>query len=291
MTDMKIRTIHTGYLKLDGGAMFGVVPKRMWEKMNPPDAQNMCTWAMRALLVETAGRKILIDTGMGNKQDERFRSHFEPHGPENLFDSLAQAGVSRTDITDVFLTHLHFDHCGGALWKNERSGSVELSFPRATYWTNERHYQWALHPNAREKASFLPENFVPLHEAGRLQFVPLRQNTEFLPGFRVRFLYGHTEAMMAPVLNTPAGTLLYCADLIPSQWHVGMPYVMAYDLRPLKTLSEKAKLLSEAAQKKQVLFFEHDPQCEAGRVRLDEAGRLVLGQKGALDELLPPKIT
>ncbi|MCC6458971.1 MAG: MBL fold metallo-hydrolase [Saprospiraceae bacterium] len=288
---MNIRAIHTGYLKLDGGAMFGVVPKRMWEKMTPPDTNNMCTWAMRALLVETADRKILIDTGVGNKQDARFRSHFEPHGPENLFDSLAQAGVARTDITDVFLTHLHFDHCGGALWKNESTGAVEFSFPNATYWTNERHLNWALQPNAREKASFLPENFVPLQDAGRLQCIPVRQNIEFVPGFRIRFLYGHTEAMMAPVLNTPAGTLVYCADLIPSQWHVGMPYVMAYDLRPLKTLAEKASLLREAAQKKQVLFFEHDPLSEAGSVRVDEAGRIVLAQSGALSDVWPRRTT
>ncbi|MCK6692467.1 MAG: MBL fold metallo-hydrolase, partial [Thermoanaerobaculia bacterium] len=155
---------------------------------------------MRALLVESGDRKILIDTGIGNKQDEKFRAHFEPHGPQTLFGSLADAGVRREDITDVFLTHLHFDHCGGALWRNETTGEVEVSFPNAVYWSNERHYQWAIHPNDREKASFLPENILPLWEKGRLQFLPVRQNLEFLPGFRVRFYYGHTEAMMAPLI-------------------------------------------------------------------------------------------
>lgn len=271
-----VRSIHTGYLKLDGGAMFGVVPKRMWEKMNPPDAQNMCTWAMRALLVESGDRKILIDTGIGNKQDEKFRAHFEPHGPENLFGSLAAAGVRREDITDVFLTHLHFDHCGGALWRNETTGDIEFSFPNAVYWSNERHYQWTIHPNEREKASFLPENILPLQEKGRLQFLPVRQNLEFLPGFRVRFYYGHTEAMMAPLIQSQHGPVFYCADTIPSRWHVGMPYIMAYDVRPLLTLKEKAQILRDAARHKHILMFEHDPMAAAGTIALDDRGRFVL---------------
>lgn len=273
---LQIKVIHTGHLKLDGGAMFGVVPKRMWEKMNPPDAQNLCTWAMRALLVESDKRKILIDTGIGNKQDEKFRSHFEPHGPQNLFDSLAEAGVHREDITDVFLTHLHFDHCGGALWRNETTGQVELSFPNAVYWTNERHYHWAIHPNERERASFLPENFVPLREKGRLQFIQVRQNIEFVPGFRVRFYYGHTEAMMAPLIQTELGTVFYGADTIPSQWHIGLPYVMAYDVRPLVTLKEKAQILRDAVRYKHILMFEHDPFAAAGTIRQDDRGRFVL---------------
>ncbi len=285
---MKLTAIHTGWFKLDGGAMFGVVPRRMWSTMNPPDEQNLCTWAMRALLVETGDRKILVDTGIGNKQDARFQSHFLPHGPQTLFGSLAAAGVDRADITDVFLTHLHFDHCGGALWKNEQTGQVEVSFPNATYWTNQRHYDWAIHANPREKASFLPENFVPLQEQGRLQFLPVRQNVEFLPGFRVRFFYGHTEAMMAPLLQTEHGTLLYCADAMPSQWHIGMPYVMAYDVRPLQTMREKARMLETAVRERQVLFFEHDPVAECGTVRLDAQGRIVLDQAGPLVELLRP---
>ncbi len=284
---MRLSVIHTGFFKLDGGAMFGVVPKRMWEKLNPPDAYNMCTWAMRALLVETGNRKILIDTGIGNKQDAKFRAHFEPHGTESLFGSLAGAGVSREAITDVFLTHLHFDHCGGALWRNEATGQVEPSFPNAVYWTNERHLQWALHPNAREKASFLSENILPLmEEKGRLQYVPVRQNTAFLPGFRIRFVFGHTEAMMVPVLRTGSAELVYCADTIPSQWHVGLPYVMAYDVRPLLTLEEKARLLNTAAQRRQILLFEHDPVIDSGIPETGPDGRIRLGKTGKLAELL-----
>jgi glyoxylase-like metal-dependent hydrolase (beta-lactamase superfamily II) len=283
---MKLTSIHTGYFKLDGGAMFGIVPKRMWEKMNPPDENNLCTWAMRALLVEVGERKILIDTGLGNKQDAKFRSHFEPFGEENLFDSLAKAGVSREDVTDVFLTHLHFDHCGGALWKNENSGEVEVSFPNAVYWSNRFHFDWAMNPNAREKASFLKENFLPLYEQGRLQFIEVQQDVEFLKNFRVRFFNGHTEALMAPLLHTERGSVLYCADALPSRWHVGMPYVMAYDIRPLETLKEKAAMLDEAVRERFILFFEHDPGAECGTVRQDESGRIVLDRVGALAEFL-----
>lgn len=283
---MKISVIHTGYFKLDGGAMFGVVPKRMWEKMNPPDGDNMCTWAMRALLVETADRKILIDTGIGNKQDEKFRSHFMPFGAESLFGSLQKTGVKREEITDVFLTHLHFDHCGGALWKNDQTGDIELAFPNASYWSNRVHWEWATHPNAREKASFLTENFQPLLDQNKVQFVDVQQNIRFLPGFDIQFYYGHTEAMMVPVINLGNKRLVYCADLMPSQWHIGMPYVMAYDIRPLVTLEEKIRLLTEAADKGDILFFEHDPLADGGTVRRDDKGRIVLDRVGALADLL-----
>jgi glyoxylase-like metal-dependent hydrolase (beta-lactamase superfamily II) len=273
---LHITPIHCGNFYLDGGAMFGVVPRRMWAKLNPPDADNMCRWAMRALLVQSPdGRLILIDTGIGNKQDARFRDHFRPEGPENLFDSLAAEGVSRGDITDVFLTHLHFDHCGGALWRNPDTEAVELSFPNATYWTNEVHYQWALHPNAREKASFLKENFVPLAEAGRLRMIPVEQDYAWLPGWQVRFYYGHTEALMAPLLDTQYGPLLYCADALPSQWHIPMPYVMAYDIRPLVTLNEKEAMLQEAVENNWKLFLEHDPIAEYTTVHKDESGRII----------------
>ncbi len=283
---MTLTALHTGSFKLDGGAMFGVVPRRMWATMHPPDEQNLCTWAMRALLVETGDRKILIDTGLGNQQDARFRAHFLPHGPQSLFGSLAAAGLAREDITDVFLTHLHFDHCGGALWKNETTGEVEVSFPNAVYWSNRRHYEWAIHPNPREKASFLPENFVPLFEQGRLQFLPVRQNVAFVPGFRVRFFYGHTEAMMAPLLRTPHGMVLYCADALPSQWHIGMPYVMAYDIRPLQTLREKALMLATAVRERHIFFLEHDPIAECVTVREDAQGRIVLDRVGTLANFL-----
>jgi len=257
--------------------MFGVVPKRLWEKLNPPDERNMCTWAMRCLLVRTPdGRVILIDTGIGNKQDEKFRAHFEPHGPENLFDSLKNAGCSREEVTDVFFTHLHFDHCGGALWKNEATGQVELAFPNATYWSNRRHFDWAMQPNDREKASFLKENFLPLHESGRMKWVETRQNILFAPGFRVRFVHGHTEAMMLPLLETTEGKVLYCADLIPSQWHIPTPYIMAYDTRPLATIKEKNQLLAEAAAKQYTLFLEHDPVTAMVRIKKGENGRILV---------------
>jgi len=283
--NMILKSIQTGFFKLDGGAMFGVVPRSMWSKLNPPDDNNLCTWAMRTLLVQTNGRNILIDTGIGNKQDDKFRSHFEPFGEASLFGSLEQAGLAREDITDVFLTHLHFDHCGGALWKNEATGIAELSFPNATYWSNERHFNWAMQPNDREKASFLKENFVPLLEMGRLKFLEVEQNLEFCPGFKVQFVYGHTEAMMVPVLQTDQGTVIFCADSMPSQWHIGMPYIMAYDIRPLETLREKAEMLEEAATKGHILFFEHDPVAECGKVRRSESGRIVLDKVGMLSEM------
>ena len=282
---MSMTVIPAGTLKLDGGAMFGVVPRSMWSKLNPPDDQNLCTWAMRTLLVQMAGRNILIDTGIGNKQDDKFRTHFQPKGADELFQSLKSHGIDRNDITDVFLTHLHFDHCGGALWKNETTGETELSFPNATYWSNERHFKWAMEPNDREKASFLKENFVPLLEQRRLQFIEVRQNIEFIPGFRVRFFNGHTEALMAPLITAENGReLLYCADAMPSQWHIGMPYVMAYDVRPLVTLEEKAEMLDEAVRRNQVLFFEHDPVVDCGIVRREPNGRIVLDQTGHLSE-------
>jgi glyoxylase-like metal-dependent hydrolase (beta-lactamase superfamily II) len=281
---LKITPIYAGTFQLDGGAMFGVVPRRMWAKLNPPDADNMCTWALRCLLVQSPdGRNVLIDTGMGNKQDDKFRSHFLPQDEGALFVSLANAGVSPAAITDVFLTHLHFDHCGGALWRDVATGEVVPAFPNARYWTNQTHYEWALRPNERERASFLKENFVPLHERGILHFVPVEQGYAFLPGFHVRFYYGHTEALMAPVLTTQYGTLVYCADALPSQWHIGMPYVMAYDIRPLVTLEEKAQLLGDAAKYGHILFLEHDPVAEFATVRSDEKGRVVADRVGVLE--------
>ncbi|MCS6930093.1 MAG: MBL fold metallo-hydrolase [Saprospiraceae bacterium] len=283
---MKLTTILTGYFKLDGGAMFGIVPKRIWQKMNPPDVDNMCTWAMRALLVETAERRILIDTGIGNKQDEKFRAHFLPEQTGLLFTSLEQAGYAPNDITDVFLTHLHFDHCGGALWKDETTGEIAPTFPNAIYWTNEPHYRWATTPNAREKASFLAENFQLLYDLGQLRFVEVQPNAELYPGFGIRFAYGHTEAMMLPVLDTGQRIVVYCADLIPSQWHIGLPYIMAYDVRPLITLEEKAQLLGEAVQKEYVLFFEHDPGAEAAVVAIQPDGRIAASKTGPLNAFL-----
>jgi glyoxylase-like metal-dependent hydrolase (beta-lactamase superfamily II) len=266
---------------LDGGAMFGVVPKRMWEKMNPPDENNLCTWALRCLLVESGDRKILIDCGIGNKQDAKFRSHFNPFGDISIESSLEAHGLSPNDITDVLLTHLHFDHCGGAL-KMEGEKIVPV-FPNATYWSNQKHWDWAMTPNYREKASFLKENFVPLLEQGLLQMIPVEQDVEWLLGIKIHFLYGHTEAMMCPLLTTENGAqFLYCADLLPSVHHIGMPYVMGYDVRPLETLKEKEWLLELAYEQQVKLLLEHDPLYEYCTIQKNEKGQMVLGEKGNL---------
>lgn len=284
---MKLTTIHTGNLKLDGGAMFGIVPRTVWSKLNPPDDKNLCTWAMRALLVEPGdGRRIVIDTGIGNKQDEKFRRHFEPHGEESLFTSLAAAGCSRESVTDCLITHLHFDHVGGALWKNDISGEIEPAFPNSTYWVNQKHLEWALNPNIREKGSFLPENFVPLLEQNRLQFVNEAPGDHFAPGMRFRFTHGHTEKMALVYLEINGKTVVYCADTLPSHFHLGLAYGMAYDIRPLEGMEEKAKLLEEAAIDGHILFFEHDPVMECATVRREPSGKFQLDQTGTLASIL-----
>lgn len=275
---MNIRLINTGLFKLDGGAMFGVVPKQLWNRKNPADEQNLCTWSMRCLLIETGDRKILVDTGIGNKQDEKFRSHFHPHGEDTLMDSLEKEGLSSEDITDVFLTHLHFDHVGGAVIRNDQ-GDLVPAFPNATYWSNEVHYNWAYHPNIREKASFLKENFVPLKEAGVLQFLDVtKEDQEWLPGISVRFVYGHTEAMMMLKIKKGEQTLIYPTDVIPSSHHIGLPYVMSYDVRPLRTLEEKKRILEEAVEEGQLLIFEHDHRVPACHLKRDDRGRIVKGE-------------
>ena len=278
MAIMKLTTIHAGYFRLDGGAMFGVVPKRMWEKVNPADEENLCPWSMRCLLVETGDRKILIDTGMGDKQGAKFRDHFRPFGDETLKSSLAKAGLTTGDITDVLLTHLHFDHVGGALEYNQ-AGEIVPTFENATYWSNEVHYNWAIHPNAREKASFLKENIVPLMDAGVLQFIDIEQDAEWIPGIKIRLLYGHTEAMMMPIIDTGERTVVYCCDLMPASYHVRMPWIISYDIRPMKTLEEKTKLLNEALDNGYYLYFEHDPETEMVCLRKNEKGRIVVDKR------------
>lgn len=276
---MKLTPVLAGYFRLDGGAMFGIVPKRLWNKLNPADDDNMCPWALRCLLVETGDRKILIDTGIGNKQGEKFRDHFRPFGDTDLKASLARAGVTPADITDVLLTHLHFDHVGGAL-EYDANGRIVPTFPNARYWTNRPHLEWALKPNARERASFLKENIVPLREAGVLEYIEVSEDdVEWLPGIRLRFLYGHTEAMMMPLINTDSGTVVYCADLMPASYHIPLPWIIAYDLRPLETLKEKQRLLEEALAGDYLLFFEHDPETPLVRLRRNEKGRIVAGER------------
>lgn len=266
---MKLHTINTGMFKLDGGAMFGVVPKSIWHKINPADENNMCTWAMRCLLVENGNRLTLIDTGIGNKQDDKFFAHYYLHGNDTLDQSLQAKGFSTDDITDVVLTHLHFDHCGGAI-KREGERLVP-AFKNATYWSNERHWDWAVNPNDREKASFLKENILPIKESGQLKFVE-HFGQDFPEGISLRHVFGHTEAMMLPQIEYKGRTLLYMADLLPSAGHIPLPYVMAYDMFPLTTLQEKKSFLTEAMQQDFVLYFEHDPQIECCTLQTTEKG-------------------
>ena len=267
---MKLYTINAGYFKLDGGAMFGVVPKTMWNKANPADENNMCSWAMRCLLIEHGNYKILVDTGMGYKQDEKFFSHYHPHGTDSIEQGLAKHGFTTDDITDVFLTHLHFDHCGGAI-KREGDKLVP-AFKNAMYWSNHAHWTAALNPNEREKASFLKENILPIGESNRLHFIESTDGEEWMQDIRIRYVNGHTECMMLPQVKYNNTTLLFCADLIPSTAHVSLPWVMAYDMRPLDTLNEKYKLLNEAAANNWVLFFEHDLKNECCTLQQTDRG-------------------
>ena len=253
---MNLYTIDTGLFKLDGGAMFGVVPKSMWQKLNPPDQNNMCSWAMRCLLAEEGDRLILIDNGMGNKQDEKFFGHYYLHGDDTLDKSLAKHGFSKADITDVFLTHLHFDHCGGSIIREGEK--LRPAFDNAIYWSNEKHWDWAVNPNDREKASFLKENILPIQESGQLQFVDTEDGVSFTESIKIRFAYGHTDAMMLPQISYRDKTIVYMADLLPSAAHLPLPYVMAYDMFPLQTLTEKKAFLQEAVQNDYILYFEHD---------------------------------
>ncbi len=256
---MKLHIIHAGFFKLDGGAMFGVVPKKLWQKLNPPDANNLCTWAMRCLLIETGDRKILIDSGMGEKQSEKFFGHYEPHGPK-LLDSLAEKGFSPEDITDHLLTHLHFDHCGGSVRAKQDGSGYESVFPNATCHVSKGQWESAQNPNPRERASFLKENILPLEENGRLNII--ENEGELLPGINLTFAWGHTDGMIIPLIQYKGRTLAYMADLLPSSQHLPLPFVMAYDIRPLNTMEEKKNFLQKALDENWTLFFEHDPEHE-----------------------------
>lgn len=267
---MKLYSIETGFFKLDGGAMFGVVPKSIWHKLNPADENNMCTWAMRCLLIEDGKRLILVDTGIGNKQDAKFFSYYYLHGDDTLDKSLAAHGFHRDDITDVFLTHLHFDHCGGAITRE--GDKLVPAFKNAKYWSNESHWAWATQPNEREKASFLSDNILPIQQSGQLDFIEGFDGVAFTDNFHVRFVNGHTDSMMLPQLRYKDHTILYMADLLPSVGHLPIPYVMSYDMFPMTTLTEKKAFLQEALDKPYILFFEHDPKVECATLQLTEKG-------------------
>lgn len=264
---MQLHIIEAGYFKLDGGAMFGVVPKTIWQKLIPADEKNLCTWAMRCLLIENEKRLILVDTGMGNKQDEKFFSYYEPTG-DTLLSSIEKAGFRAEDITDVILTHLHFDHAGGAI-KREGEKLVP-TFPNARYWSEKTHWELAtVRPNAREKASFLKENILPLQESGQLHFIEGESPFE---GVEILKVDGHTDKMMLPLISYKGRKILYCADLIPSSAHIPIPYVMGYDVRPLLTMQEKEQILPKAQQENWLLFFEHDARVPACSLMETEKG-------------------
>jgi len=271
---MKIHVIETGLFKLDGGAMFGVVPKTLWQKTNPADENNMCTWALRCLLIEDGKRLILIDTGIGDKQSEKFFSHYHLQGNDTLIGSIRKAGFHEDDITDVILTHLHFDHCGGAIAWNTQKDGYRPVFKHAIYWSNASHWQWATIPNAREKASFLAENILPIQESGQLKFVERTGSfsREAFPNIDLLFVDGHTDSMMIPHIKYKGKTIVFMADLLPSVGHIPLPYVMGYDTRPLITLEEKGSFLDTAATENYVLFLEHDSVNECCTLQHTEKG-------------------
>jgi glyoxylase-like metal-dependent hydrolase (beta-lactamase superfamily II) len=280
---MNLYAINAGHFKLDGGAMFGVVPKSIWNKLNPADENNMCSWALRCLLIEEGDQLILIDNGMGDKQDAKFFGHYYMHGDDSLDKSLTSYGFTKDDITDVVLTHLHFDHCGGSIIRE--GDKLVPALKNATYWSNEKHWQWATEPNDREKASFLKENILPIKESGQLKMVEFSSPIDdiakdkvvlhpsgILPDLSFTFVYGHTDAMMLPVIQFKGKTVVYVADLLPSVAHIPLPYVMAYDMFPLTTLKEKKTFLNWALQNEAVLFFEHDPINECCTLQATERG-------------------
>ena len=267
---MKLYKINTGYFKLDGGAMFGVVPKVIWQKTNPADENNLCNWAMRCLLIDTGDRKILIDNGIGEKQSKKFYSHYFLHGDDTMIKSLAAHGFTPDDITDNILTHLHFDHAGGGIKKKDNGDGFEPVFKNAIYWVSKSQWDWAMNPNGREKASFMDENLLPMQEYGQLKFI--EEETELYPDIFLRIFDGHTKGQIIPQINFNGRTLVYMADLLPSTGHIPLSYIMSYDTKPLVTLEEKIKFMEEAVENKYTLYFEHDYYTECCSLKRTERG-------------------
>lgn len=268
---MQIHVIDAGHFKLDGGAMFGVVPKTLWNKQIPADEQNLCSWMMRCLLVNTGNQLILIDSGMGDKQDARWQSYYYKHGDGDLIKSIKKAGYSPNEVTDVLCTHLHFDHCGGAVKWNSRKDQLELTFPNARYWTHSAHWDWAVNPNPREKATFLKENIMPMQQSGALHFADKVENA-FGDAIELLYANGHTEKMIMPKIKQGDQTYIFIADTIPSHAHVHVPYVMGYDIRPLETMTEKEQLLQQIVDNNWTIIFDHDPLHDAAHIQLTEKG-------------------
>lgn len=284
---MTLYPVETGNFKLDGGAMFGVVPKSIWNKTNPADSNNMIDLAARCLLIEDGNRLILIDSGLGDKQSEKFFSYYYRWGDYTLESSLKKLGFHPEDITDVFMTHLHFDHCGGSVqWNKARTG-YEPAFKNAVFWSCEEHWKWATEPNAREKASFLKENLLPMQESGQLRFIQ-RNNADFIAsselGFGILFVNGHTDKQMIPHISYRGETIVFAADLIPTCGHIPLPYIMGYDTRPLLTLAEKSVFLEKAVRENYLLYFEHDAHTELCSLKATEKGAR-LEKKFRFDEM------
>lgn len=267
---MKISVIDAGFFKLDGGSMFGVVPKQIWHKLIPADDLNLCTWSMRCLLVETEDKLILVDTGMGDKQDSKWLAHYHRSGNLDLISCIRDAGYHENEITDVILSHLHFDHCGGAVSKS-KNGDLELTFPNANYWTHSLHWQSAMNPNPREKATFLKENLMPINDSGKLRYI---DNEPSYFGENIEFLFtdGHTEKMILPVFNNKGQKIIFTADLAPSHAHIHIPFCMSYDVRPLITMEEKKDIFDTIIANDWIVVYCHDPFFEASKLELTEKG-------------------
>ena len=281
---MILHTIDSGFFKLDGGAMFGVVPKSFWHKLNPADENNLCSWAMRCLLIEDGKQLVLIDTGMGNKQDAKWQSYYYRHGEGELIKSIRAKGYSENEVTDVILSHLHFDHCGGAVKWNTDKTKFEMTFPNAKYWSHSAHYNSAIYPNPREKATFFKDNILPIHQTNQLFFIDKVTEKPF-QNIDILLADGHTEKMLMPKISFQNKEILFIADTIPSSAHIPVPYVMGYDINPLTTMKEKENLLSQSSEREWILFFDHDPIYECATIQKTEKGYAVK-EKGNLQDFL-----